>query len=733
MRYKSVFAVYKKEMLEILRDKKTLVIMILVPIILYPLIMIGSMQLGFSMNKTNPDVPIVIASNVSDADLLNLIHASEEPKIQIISVEDAQVALDDKQIQAYLESNENGEFSILYDGTKESSLKAKNEVMSVLNQYKVNLVESQLEAIGQDAKAILEPISIATKNVAKNESMIGMLLGMLLPFLLITAIMMGAMYPAIDITAGEKERGTLETLLTLPITNFECISAKFLAVSTIACATGLLNLVSIGISGGFMVSQISLLNESINLNLAALLPGFLVTIACIFLFSLFISAVVMCVCMFANSFKEASNYITPLTLIVMLPCMLTLVPDTALTTQTIAIPVLNIALLIKDSLTGNLNLYFTGITLVLNAMYAFLAIYGLSRIFKSESMLFKDGKSSMFELRSNIKKRDVPQIADTFLLYLISMFLLIYVGGYFQLKFGFNGLMVNQLIMFTCCFGLSIYLKTEIKKTFHFHFPKILNFLGAIFLVVGMIIFNLVFSNYWLATSNEIMETADSLTKILTPPNAFMGYFVIAFLPAIAEEMFFRGFVLSSLLKRVKPWMAIVVSALLFGIFHMNFVQIIPATLTGVILAYITYKSKSIYPAMLMHFLNNAFAQSSILFPEKFVLIDQFFVDIQQGEAIGLMLIGIGIVGIGYSLTKWVNAEHHFLWFKKKVEVLVIEEIKEDSELVEETLTIAETEHECLEEINVEVIEENTEEVKKEIVEELKEESLEEMISNEKS
>lgn len=704
MRYKSILAVYKKEMLEILRDKKTLVIMVLVPIILYPLIMIGSMQLGISMSKTNPNVPISIATNANDEALIQRLHESTEPKIQLESVEDIQAALDEGKINAYLQSNENGEFSILYDGSKDASLKAKNEMNSILNDYKMSLVENNLVAIGQDAKTILEPISITSENLAKNESMIGMLLGMLLPFLLITVIMMGAMYPAIDITAGEKERGTLETLLTLPISNFECISAKFLAVSTVACITGLLNLVSIGISGGFMLSQVSLLDEGLNLNLAGLIPGFLVTIACIIIFALFISAVVMCVCMFANSFKEASNYITPLTLIVMLPCMLTLMPDVTLSTQTMAIPVLNIALLIKGALVGNLDVYLTSMTLVLNAMYAFLAIYGLSRIFKSESMLFKDGSSSMFELRSNIKKRDVPQIADTFLLYLISMFLLIYVGGYFQLKLGFQGLVVNQFIIFSCCFGLSIYLKTELKQTFHFHFPKILNFLGGIILIIGMIIINLAFSNYWLV-GNDLIETAESMTKILTPPNAFMGYFVVAFLPAIAEEMFFRGFVLSSLLKRVKPWMAILGSALLFGLFHLNFVQMIPATLTGIVLAYITYKSKSIYPAMLMHFANNAFAQSSILFPEKFVFIDEFFADILQGEAIGLMLIGVGIVGIGYSLTRWANVEHHFTWFKKQV---IVSEVKEalPIEVTVETKTTIEQEVETITEEGNEVVEE---------------------------
>ena len=663
MNFRNAYAVYKKEMLEILRDKKTLILMILVPIILYPLIMVASMQMSIGMN-TSSNERITIATNVGNTPILSELIQHNDPSFNIINVEDVELAIKDNTIEAYLEVNEFQEYTIVYDATKTNS-RAKTALNTFLEEYKQQVVKDNLIAAGQDL-TILEPISIVTKNIADGDSIGKMMLSMILPLLLITVISMGAMYPAIDITAGEKERGTLETMLTLPISNLECISGKYLAVTTIACITGFLNLISIGITGGFMISQLSVLNDSISLNFASLIPGLIITLLCILLFSLFISAVVMCVCLFANSFKEANNYITPLTLVVMLPCMLTMVPSITLSPQNVAIPVLNIALLIKDALLGNANIMLGTLVLVLNAIYGFLAIYFLSRIFKSESLLFKESSSSMFEFRENIEKREVPLIADALLVYLVGMFLLIYVGGYSQLKLGFNGLIVNQAIIGISCIGACFYLKTDWKKTFHITRPKWLNYVGGAVLAIGIFIVNIVISTVLVNNVNEVSETAKALEALFTNTTPFMGYVVICILPAIFEELFFRGFVFSALLKKVKPWIAILLCGILFGAFHMNLGQMVSASIMGTVFAYVTYKSKSIFPAMLMHFINNAVVQTINTYPTYFVEFEAFLNDISTTELLGCFLIGAGITGVGFCFIRWINAERPSLNFFKK-------------------------------------------------------------------
>ena len=259
MRTKIVKQIFKKEMIDILRDKKTIFMMIILPLLLYPILMVGASSImSMSINKMEQTtVNIAFNNNPSDnlINILNKTNEDDEVKFNIIKVDDYKEALDNETLDAYVEINENNDiqsYKIYTNSSKNNSYTAEKRIKEALDEYKEEIVEMNLAQEGLDAQKTLEPITYETLDIAKNEEIAGNILGQILPFILIIGVLLGAIYPAIDVMAGEKERGTLETLFTLPISNLELVMGKYMAVSFCAVVTAFLNIISILISIGFM-------------------------------------------------------------------------------------------------------------------------------------------------------------------------------------------------------------------------------------------------------------------------------------------------------------------------------------------------------------------------------------------------------------------------------------------------------------------------------------------------
>lgn len=244
-------------MLDILRDKKTLIMMILVPIVLYPLLIIGMTFVLNSVMSTSEEVSYTVGFDKEYADVVS--------DLQEVMAQDPE------------------EF------------------------------EEAVEFLAMD-EDFLYPIVCTTVDEVSEAESFGVSIGGSIGMMLIVMILMGALYPAIDTTAGEKERGTLETLLTLPVTNFQMIFSKFVSVAVIACVTALLS-----------------------------------------------SALCMCFCVFAKSFKEANNYVTPLLLVVMIASMAGMLPSVELDQRTVLIPIVNVSLMMKQVLSQQFSFALAGV------------------------------------------------------------------------------------------------------------------------------------------------------------------------------------------------------------------------------------------------------------------------------------------------------------------------------------------------------------------------------------
>lgn len=623
-----VQALYKKEILDILRDKKTMLITVLVPLILYPLLFLGGL-LAVSMVVSNQQSATyrVVFVDVSEQSAIESVmkEGEKERGYYFETVQDTgdwEQQLKKQNIDICILQKKKGKqiaYEIQYLSSVSAFATAASHMEEILSDYEKILQKKAVEKAGLDVQTVLHPITASKVDHSSKEESAGSIVGSILPFLLITSILMGAIYPAIDTTAGEKERGTLETLLTLPVTNLQLILSKFLAVSTVAVVSAILNLLSMMVFGGIFYHMLLLRSTAdIAVNMVAFIPAILLLFLCVVVFALFISAVCLCICMFAKSFKEAQNYSTPLVLIVLIIGYIGFIPSISLDSIFAVLPVANIVLLIKNILSFQVN--FGNICLVLfsNLAYSFLAVFLMSKMYNSESILFGEGGSvQIFEKRSNIKKGQMPGLGDAFLLLAISLLLYFYFGSYMLLRWGFMGVAMQQVMFFLLVAGFSWYMKVDWKRLFSVRLPQLSSLIGAILLWAGVYLAMLPLNDgiaKWFPESAASLEQTNQWFE--NQPFGIL-FLVVAVLPAICEEVLFRGFLYGTFREHWKSWVAILLSGLLFSVYHMNIVQLLAIWILGCVMAYSVHCSKSIFTSMTIHFCNNGLAVCMLAFPKS--------------------------------------------------------------------------------------------------------------------
>ena len=364
----------------------------------------------------------------------------------------------------------------------------------------------------------------------------------------------------------------------------------------------------------------------------------------------------MCVTAFAKSYKEANNYITPLTLIVMLVGYIGFVPNIELTQTMAMIPVANICLLIKNILAFKIDYMMIAVVLISNIAYAVFAILFLSRIYDSESILFNDGKGGLqlFEKRANLVKGGVPTVSDVWFVTALTIVLVLYAGSMLQLKYGLGGVFGTQLIILLVPLAIVLYTKRDIRLTYGFHKTGAVSFLGAFFVILGMYPVNIVVSYVLISLFPQSADNVVTTFSSIMDGSAAGVFFVIAIAPAICEEMLFRGLIYNSMKARYRASAAIAIVAVLFGIYHMSLVKFIPTGLLGMALCYVAYKTGSIFPSMMMHCINNAFSVVVSYYPEKMEEIFPVLYKESMSISDALLLSGAGLVfmGIGWVLLR---------------------------------------------------------------------------------
>lgn len=672
-----VKALFHKEIQDIFRDKKTIFMMIVIPLLLYPLMIVGMTMLFSSIasNQVETVYKVAFVDVPNQEEILSLLEDEDQNftySMELVDTKDAPKALESGEIDAYLSYKQGKEYGYVFDKNGVISLSGKliityceadndsstaqKALEDLIYAYQEKLRGDNLKTLNMDEDLILYPVKFSSVGISSTEETLGNVIGQTIPMMIIVCIMMGAIYPAIDVTAGEKERGTLETLLTLPVTNLELLAAKFLAVALIACVTAILNVVSMGVASGFMVTMLAESAEGMNLSihLSSFIPAVVLTMVVMCAFALLVTVCCMYVCLFAKNFKEANNYITPVMLVFMFCGFASMIPNLELTQKTAAIPIINVSLLIENLFHFKNDYSLFGIVFFSNLIYSAVLLVFLARFYNSEAILFSEGLSSVkiITKRSEMKKGQLPGVGDVVFLIGITMFLLLYVVTVIQLKVGFWGVLASPITFLSVPLIYAWYMKADMKKLFSIKCPGILQLLSSFVIWIGgyllIIVVSVGLSFVFQESASNVEETFGEFLK--QPLIALI--FVIAIMPAIAEEITFRGFLYGSIRDKTKMLTAMLIVSAIFGIYHMSLIKFFSTGLLGLMLVYVVEKTGSIFCSMFIHFCNNLMSVLIMKYTEelKNIVPILFKEDFSGLEIVGMIVIGIIILGSGLFL-----------------------------------------------------------------------------------
>jgi len=279
--------------------------------------------------------------------------------------------------------------TIYVDQSELGAMVASDRIETTLNQVKEARIKNDLLRAGVPAR-ILTPFTVEKVNTAPPQKMSGMLVGGIIGIMFVTFMLMGAMYPAIDMTAGEKERKTMEMLLSSPAGRLEIVLAKILATITGSLLTGVLAIASLiftfyaGIGGAR-----SRMQPSIEMKVSLDATTFILMVILMIPMAVMCATLVISIATQAKSFKEASSYLSPLILLAIIPSMVSFLPGVRLNAGMALIPILNFSQLVKELMLGEWTWTIYILTVVSTSIYAGAAFGIAVKVFKSERILFR--------------------------------------------------------------------------------------------------------------------------------------------------------------------------------------------------------------------------------------------------------------------------------------------------------------------------------------------------------
>ncbi|HEB84856.1 MAG TPA: ABC transporter permease [Bacteroidetes bacterium] len=398
--WNTVALIWKKELLDMLRDRRTVMSMIVMPIVLFPLLLIGVSAIVSSqvkkISETRYTIPVIHAGSVPElmAELQQDDNIRFEDFGDSIQVARTLVAGGDVPAalvmpgEGFTREGEPPVITLLLNKSRDASEMIGGRIRERLGELRLNWAKERLAEIGAPV-TVLRPFKVSEENIASSEEMAGRFIGGFLPYIMILMALTGAMYPAIDLTAGEKERGTMETLLVSPASRLEVVLGKFLTVMVASLTASVVALFSMGVAFayGFTMFLPAEAATAFQLHLNPL--HVLSAVALLIPLAAFFSSLLLSICIFARTTREAQSYVTPLTILVILPAMMSMMPGGGISQAQLWIPVVNVSLVVKEIFQGTLNPSTLLTVLFSTALYAAAGIALTTRVFQRESVLFR--------------------------------------------------------------------------------------------------------------------------------------------------------------------------------------------------------------------------------------------------------------------------------------------------------------------------------------------------------
>ncbi|MFO0916941.1 MAG: ABC transporter permease subunit/CPBP intramembrane protease [Planctomycetaceae bacterium] len=646
----------QKELREILRDRRTVITLVLMPILVYPLIGITFQKFLAGQLTNRPRIEYHLGFRTENearrmASLLlearDFLHAEpradetppEEPagteddplwQFQVLpgpaDDEAFQALVQDRQVDVAIQIHQDRDDSISLELLTDEKSRVSQEARRFLENQLIRLNDAWLRRELRrfepraDAGFHWHVRSLSTGTGASFS------LSTLVPLILILMTVTGAVYPAIDLTAGERERGTMEALICAPVSARQVLIAKYLAVLTVALLTAVVNLLAMTMTA-YITGLESLLfgRDGLSAGLVVKVFGVLVV------FAGFFSAVLLTVTSFARSFKEAQAYLIPVMLISLAPGVLALMPGLEMTVGMALVPLANIVLLTRDLFEIRVVPGLAILALVSTFVYAVAALTLAAKVFGTDAVLYGStgSWSDLWHRPDRAGSQPTPGQAWGCLVVVLPVFLLLgsWIKGWVETSI--TAWLIAQIVVtffvFVAIPAISAqWQRIPLASAFLCRSAPALSFFAAA--VAGLSLWPFAYEALISALPQEriqqlMRQFAEVQTRIAAIPYP-VTLIVFAVAPALTEELFFRGYFLQGLYRGLGRWPAILVSAGVFGLFHvfvqgLSFERFIPSTILGICLGWVCVRTGSVWPGILLHVLHNGFLLTLSQFEDR--------------------------------------------------------------------------------------------------------------------
>jgi ABC-2 type transport system permease protein/sodium transport system permease protein len=644
-----------KELREILRDRRTIITLVVMPILIYPLLAVVFQRFLVTSVSTEHNVeywigvesesagtrlkeqletgqailkdtsPDTFAPPQTAASALGKNAEAEPPKppvfvLVVMPTEDARRYVVDSSFHlVVVQERHRGEsaqglktpstWQLVYRAGSPSSEAALHYVEACLSAYNERHLNEQLTELGVTAT---QPAATVRRAIHFSGTPL-FSLAALVPLILVLMTVTGAVYPAIDLTAGERERGTLETLIAAPVPRLGLLMAKYVAVLTVALLTAVVNLLGMTITAHSTGLASTLFG-------AGMTFGTIVKVLLLLgLFAAFFSAILLALTSYARSFKEAQAYIIPLMLICLVPGVICLLPGLEFKGWMAVTPLVNIVMLARDLLENRVDPALAAVAVCSTLFYVAAAITLAARIFGTDAILYGSPATWSDLVRRPHEPRKLVTLPAA-MLGLALMF-----PAYFVLSNGLalspelpmnRRLMVIALITAIVFGGIPIALTAfgRVKWTsgLALRWPSAGSLIGAVLMGVSLwpIAHEVFLASNWMGLSvlgDEQREQVEQMLRQMQDVPLPLILFAMALVPAFFEELCFRGFLFGALRTKLAEDRTVIASALLFGIFHEVLFpgRFLASTFLGLVLGWVRLRTRSIVPCIVLHATHN--------------------------------------------------------------------------------------------------------------------------------
>jgi sodium transport system permease protein len=668
MRLDVVRTVFRKELREMLRDRRSLAVMFGIPLVLYPLVAIGVATLGSQKKQeyTSQTAKVVVLNAESVPYLIQLMNGQYTglTAIQLQSGADPEQELKAGHVSAVIEAppqaqersvaGEEVEIRTRLDRSHTATSFVERKLDKMFDDYKKYVVQQRL-ALRDVPATVLEPPKTKTVDISSGTQRFGKMLAQMLPLLLLMTGMLGALFPALNATTTERELGTLETLLVTPAGRTDLLVAKGALVLICGLLTAGLNMVSMALVVKRATSMLDASALDFSVSASALALSYLAAVPTLVLFT----TMVLIVGLVARNFREANAYATPVMLLPLASMAVGIIEPKA-SPAVLMTPVANTTVIIREVLTGRVAPWAFFTAFAASAVYAGLMLAAAARLFSNEQLVNPAWEPlSMKGLRfgpgaaGRTKPRRLPAPDEAIALFALSLILLFYVTPEWRNRGLFGQLLGNELLLILAPAVLfAVFGRWKWRETFKLSPASPLTLAGAALLGAGLAPWVQLIGHLQRIVWPGESETSQLATKLIG--DALTSYPVLTIvgvgvLAGVCEELFYRGPLQTAFVRKLPHWAAIVLVGVLFGAIHMDLGGLPVRAALGILLGWIVWRSGSIYPAMLAHGLFDSTSIAMFWWAlrthgEKALATQPAGLQIERSDVIAL---GVGAVMIG--------------------------------------------------------------------------------------